>query len=145
MNQLAFSHQARIQVGTDLSALAQVLAWFDQFNHDAMPRSIWLQCQLALAEAFTNAVRHAHKNRPPDTPIEIEVKVANLAMEMRVWDYGSDFDLNKLLEDLPLEMDKSAEGGRGLKLMKQMADVLKYERTEDDRNCLVIVKQYGKE
>lgn len=134
--------QAQIQVNSDLGALAQVLAWFDQFNYPTMPRAVWLQCQLALAEAFTNAVRHAHRGKPPETPVSIEVTVFSHSLEMRIWDCGSVFDLNYLLDNLSLEMDKEAEGGRGLKLMKRMSDVMKYDRTDDGRNCLLIVKHF---
>jgi anti-sigma regulatory factor (Ser/Thr protein kinase) len=30
-----------------------------------------------VSEAFTNAVRHAHKNLPRETPIELEITVVN--------------------------------------------------------------------
>jgi serine/threonine-protein kinase RsbW len=132
-------------VKTDLEALAQVLAWFDQFNHPTLPRSVWLQCQLALAEGFTNAVRHAHRGKPIDTPIEIVVYLKPDCFELQVWDQGEEFDLNRVFDTLSLEMDQRAEGGRGLKLMKRMADILRYERSDDGRNCLRIVKYFSPE
>jgi serine/threonine-protein kinase RsbW len=139
---LKFLQQAQIQVNTNLDELAHVLEWFDQFNSCAIPRPIWLQCQLALAEGFTNAVRHAHRGKPLETPVEIEVTVLSQSLEIRIWDSGSVFDLKHVLETLPVEMDKEAEGGRGLKLIKRMADRVDYVRTTDDRNCLLIVKDY---
>jgi serine/threonine-protein kinase RsbW len=143
--QLKLLQQAQIRVNTDLAALAQVLAWFEQFNHAMVPHSIWLQCQLALAEGFTNAVRHAHRYKPTETPIEIEVMLLDNALELRIWDYGSIYNLNQQIENMSPEMDKDAEGGRGLKLMKRMADVLTYTRIDNQRNCLLIVKHYSKE
>jgi serine/threonine-protein kinase RsbW len=141
---LKFPKQARIKVNTDLSALATVLTWFgEQFDHSMMPYSAWLQCQLALAEGFTNAVRHAHRGKPVETPIEIEVTLSQHALEIRIWDYGSEFDLEHLISTLSPEADKEAEGGRGLKLMRQMADILTYTRSVDQRNCLLIVKYYA--
>lgn len=139
---MKFLRQAQIQVNTDLDELAHVLEWFDQFNSPTISRPIWLQCQLALAEGFTNAVRHAHRDKPRETPIDIEVTVLSQALEIRIWDFGSVFNLKHLLETLPTEMDKEAEGGRGLKLIKRMADRVDYMRTTDDRNCLLIVKDY---
>jgi len=139
---LEFSQQAHLRVKTDLCALAQVLAWFDQFNHVGMPHPVWLQCQLALAEGFTNAVRHAHRDYPIETAIDIEVKIQNQCLEMRIWDYGVGFDLNQTLAAMPPQIDRNAEGGRGLKLMQQMADTLSYARTPDQRNCLLIIKRY---
>jgi serine/threonine-protein kinase RsbW len=141
---LHLPQQAQLQVNTDLSALNQVLAWFDQFSYPTVPRSVWLQCQLALAEGFTNAVRHAHKGKSSTTPINIEVTVLENALELRIWDFGAECDLKQLMEKLPPGIDKEAEGGRGLKLMKRMADVLSYTRMPDGRNCLLIIKHYPK-
>jgi serine/threonine-protein kinase RsbW len=140
---LNLSQQTHLQVNTDLTALTQVISWFDQF-YSIAPRSVWMQCQLALAEGFTNAVRHAHKGKPPTTPIDIEVTVLNQSLELRIWDQGPECDLDQLLEKLPPGVDRESEGGRGLKLMRRMADVLSYTRTVDNRNCLLIVKHYPK-
>lgn len=134
-----------IQVSTDLNALTQVLAWFDQFNRPPVSYQTWLECQLALAEGFTNAVRHAHSGQPVDLSIDIEVIVLPEWMEIRVWDQGEPFNLHQKLKSLPESMDTDAEGGRGLKLMQRIADSLSYNRTEDHRNCLLIVKHYLKE
>jgi serine/threonine-protein kinase RsbW len=142
---LELPQQATLFTKTDLVALAQVLTWFDQFNHPAIPRSVWLQCQLALAEGFTNAVRHAHQGQPLDTLVEIEVKVLKQCLEIRIWDYGVGFDLEETLAKMPPISDTTAEGGRGLKLMKHVADYLSYTPTVDGRNCLLIVKYYSDE
>lgn len=130
-------------MSTDLAALAQVLSWFDQFSHPPIPHVVWLQCQLILAEGFTNAVRHAHQGYPPDTSIEIEVSMFDHALEIRIWDQGAPFDLDAKLSSMPQGMDGQSEGGRGLKLMKRMSDVLKYSRTSDNRNCLLATKAYA--
>ncbi|MEG4110805.1 MULTISPECIES: hypothetical protein [unclassified Microcoleus] len=39
-------------------------------------------------------------------------------------------------------IDQLAEGGRGIKLMWQIADELSYTRTLDNRNCLSLSKTY---
>ncbi len=141
MNLLAQLHtlQVRTQVKTDLNSLGQVLSWFEQLACPVLPRTIWLQCQIALAEAFTNAVRYAHRSKPADTPIEIEVTFNRTTLEIRIWDYGAEFDLENFLQKAPL-VPEQAEGGRGLRLMEKIADGLAYWRTEDQRNCLLIVK-----
>ena len=135
-------HTAFLQVSTDLDALAQVLEWFDQFNQPPIPPQAWMHCQLALAEGFTNAVRHAHKGRPSDLLIDLEVQVFDDRMELRIWDQGSPFDLAGRLAVIPKNLDTEAEGGRGLLLMKRIADVFTYTRMPDDRNCLLLVKKY---
>lgn len=135
--------RAYLQVNTDLNELTQVLAWFDQFNHPPISYQTWLQCQLALAEGFTNAVRHAHYGLPLELIIELEVVLFPEQMEIRIWDQGKPFDLKGKLAMLPQQVDTEAEGGRGLKLMQRIADLLSYTRTEDERNCLLIVKHLG--
>ncbi|MFM7424115.1 MAG: ATP-binding protein [Elainella sp.] len=132
----------RTQVSTDLGLLSQVLEWFERLDQESVPRSVWLQCQLALAEGFTNAVRHAHADKPADTPIEIEVTLRKHSIELRVWDYGAGFDLEKRLDMLPEPKNQDADGGRGLKIMQQTADVFSYTAVDEQRNCLLIVKHF---
>uniref|UniRef100_UPI00342DEF05 ATP-binding protein n=1 Tax=Okeania sp. SIO2F4 TaxID=2607790 RepID=UPI00342DEF05 len=107
-----------------------------------IPKKVWLQCELALAEAFTNATRHAHKYLSTETPIDIEVKIYADKMEISIWDYGQPFDLLEWLKDQPNQTDIFVGGGRGIKLMYAIADDISYTRTSDNRNCLLIVKQY---
>jgi serine/threonine-protein kinase RsbW len=132
---------AFLQVNTDLNALAEVLSWFDQFKGSLLSDRDWLQCQLMLAEAFTNAVRHAHKDRPIELLIDIEVATFATQIEIRLWDWGDPFNLAQRLACLPLACEQEAEGGRGLQLMRKLADVLSYTRLEH-RNCLLLVKYY---
>lgn len=141
--QLEPTQVVRTQVSTNLQLLKQVLDWFNQFDHQGIPRSVWLQCQLALAEGFTNAVRHAHSGKPAETPIEIEVTCKPQTIELRIWDYGSGFDLEKRLHMLPEPKNQETGGGRGLKIIQQTADVFSYTAVDDQRNCLLIVKKYS--
>ena len=131
-----------MQTSTDLQLLGQVLDWFDQFDQPQIPRTVWLQCQLALAEGFTNAVRHAHAGKPPETPIEIEVLLQPNSVELRIWDYGSGFDLEHRLDSLPEPKNQDSGGGRGLKIIRQTADIVHYGAADSQRNCLLIVKNY---
>jgi len=135
--------RAFLQVNTDLNALSEVLLWFDQFSVPPIADRDWLHCQLVLAEGFTNAVRHAHKGRPVELLIDIEVMVFAERIEMRLWDCGAPFNLAHRLEQLPSSFDDEAEGGRGLQLMRKLTDVLSYTRVEQ-RNCLLLVKHYTK-
>jgi len=133
---------SRIQTSTDLQLLGQVLDWFDRFDQPQIPRAVWLQCQLALAEGFTNVVRHAHAGKPIETPIEIEVMLQSNSVELRIWDYGSGFDLEHRLDSLPEPKNQDYAGGRGLKIIQQTADFVHYGAVDSQRNCLLIVKKY---
>jgi serine/threonine-protein kinase RsbW len=134
--------QSSKQFPSDRNALDQVLSWFDQLERPSIPRKVWIQCQLALAEGFTNAVRHAHKELLENVPIDIEVTLFAQSLEMRIWDYGPPFDLEHRLQNLERGVDELAGGGRGIAIMAKIADKLSYTRTDDNRNCLLIVKSY---
>ncbi|MGD1715093.1 ATP-binding protein [Dapis sp. BLCC M172] len=133
--------KAYLQVHSDLAENDKVLSWFEQLHQAPIPKTIWLQCELALAEGFTNATRHAHKYLPTETPIDIEVTMYTDCLEIRIWDYGQPFDFTEWLKVQP-EPDMFAPGGRGIKLMYAIADDISYTRTSDNRNCLLIKKNY---
>ncbi|MEG4961911.1 MULTISPECIES: ATP-binding protein [unclassified Microcoleus] len=94
-----------LQLNTDLKSVAQVLWWVEQFflEYLPIPEAVLQQCKLATIEGFTNAVRHAHKNLPLETPIDLEITVFNERLELKIWDMGEPFDLQaKLIEELPV-------------------------------------------
>ncbi|CAN1211848.1 Serine-protein kinase RsbW [Tumidithrix helvetica PCC 7403] len=136
------SQTISLQVSTNLNELAKVLIWFEQLAHDTVPKDDWLKCKTALAEVFTNAVRHAHKNLPMETPIDLESTLSENRLEIKVFDFGAGFDLSGKLSSLN-EVDINALGGRGLGLIDRMVDVFDYSRLSDGRNCLRLVKHYA--
>jgi len=96
----------RLVVPSQLDALNRIQAWFRQFCLQNEERYPWLahQCDrlnLALAEGFTNAVRHAHRGLPPETPIEIGLTLHEDWIEIRIWDYGRPFNPDELKEPQP--------------------------------------------
>lgn len=134
-----------LRVKTDLAALQDVLQWFETVIFPSLPQKTGWQCEVALVEAFTNAVRHAHYNLPNTTPIDLEVKLFTNFLEMRIWDRGQPFDLkaklqaNSDISTYPLEK----EGGRGLQFMKRLTDELQYLNLPNHRNCLLMRKKYS--
>lgn len=138
----------QLQVPSSLVFLAKVLSWFEQLYQSFIPQSVWIRCQLALAEGFTNAVRHAHKGRSEDLYIDLEVTLLEEQIEIRIWDFGEPFDLLDKIKGILKEMNDPSTnseikgGGRGLKLMYDIADYLSYEQGEDGRNCLLIIKKF---
>ena len=53
---------------------------------------------------------------------------------------GHPMNLQQHFQNLPETPDLNAESGRGLFLIKEIADQLHYVRVDDQRNCLLIVK-----
>ena len=132
----------RLQVRSDYSELAHVMAWYDALQHPLVPDEAWFACQTMLGEGFDNAICHAHKQLPPETQIELEAIVLNNAIILRIWDHGEPFDFQGRLQMVPAEIDRDAERGRGLHILSQLADHLAYVRTSDARNCLIMVKEF---
>lgn len=136
----------QMQTETDLKALEMVLQWYDQLDNLPIPKRVWMECQLALAEGFTNAVRHAHKDLPQSTIIKLEVKVFGDRLSMKIWDFGKPFDFQaqvrkSLAKTEAAKLDEV--GGKGVLLLQRIADNLSYNRTDDGRNCLAIVKHFS--
>ena len=138
---MANFNKISFHVQSDLSHLEKVLGQFETLNQEWVNPKDWLQCQLALAEGFTNAVRHAHKKLPPDTSIEIEIIVSKVAITIKIWDYGEKFDLNLGEKSLAQQNRNYSTGGRGIAILKKIADYLSYDRCDDHRNCLIIHKK----
>jgi serine/threonine-protein kinase RsbW len=131
-------HQ-HLQVETNLEALPAVLNWFNGHCEPQLSRQMLIQCQTILAEGFTNAVRHAHRDKSSQTPIELELSLLENQIELRIWDSGPEFDLEQRLRDSPNQPAAEAVGGRGIQLIARLADSYSYRRT-DSRNCLQITK-----
>ncbi|MBD2744792.1 anti-sigma regulatory factor [Coleofasciculus sp. FACHB-1120] len=136
-------NKIHLKINTDCATSEQIISWFNQLNQPPISDvNIWWQCQTLLQEGFTNVVDHAHKNLPPDTPIEIEAVRYSQSIEIRIWNQGLPFDLEQKLTEVSDFEDNDAARGRGLKIMSNLADKLCYERMPDNRNCLLIIKNY---
>jgi serine/threonine-protein kinase RsbW len=134
--------QDHLTVNSELKLLNHVQQWFEQFCLQHLSQLGWSETQLyrlnlALAEGFTNAVRHAHHALPPETSIEIEVCLWIDRLELKIWDHGKPFNPDAIIEPAPGTLQV---GGYGWFLLRRLADHVAYERGPDERNCLLIVK-----
>jgi len=137
--------QYSLQVQTELEALKEVLHWFEGLIFPLVPQKMGWQCEVALVEAFTNAVRHAHQNLPKNTPIDLEVELQPKFLEMRIWDRGEPFDFDaKLIKGEQEAHSMEKEGGRGLQFIKKLTDELQYLNLPNHRNCLIMRKKFAK-
>lgn len=129
-------------VDSRLEALFKVHRWFKDVFASLEPDLMWIkgydsQLNLAVAEGFTNAVRHAHAELPPETPITIDVALAGDRVDIYIWDHGDPFDPTKVSE--PELGSLKQEGGYGWFLLRQVTDQVTYRRQED-KNCLAITQ-----
>jgi len=140
VGKLKVTQHISFRVKSDLIYLKEVLSRFETLRQEWISEKDWLQSQLALAEAFTNAVRHAHKNKPPETMIEIEINIGEEEIKIQVWDFGQPFQLESLKQRVN-HQGEFATGGRGVEILQKIADDLRYDRISDNRNCLTIRKK----
>ena len=161
--------RAHLTVSSHLEELSTVQRWFRLLVARLATESPWIdeqfnQLNLALAEGFTNAVRHAHANLPANTPIDIELSLNPERIELRIFDRGAPFDPDSLSEPVAGSL---REGGYGWFLLRRLADRVSYDclprqvkcdrademrkpqsmdrlsmdrSIDDPRNCLRIVK-----
>jgi serine/threonine-protein kinase RsbW len=135
--------QESLTVESKLPVLLKVLQWFEDFcfryAHLNWSHLQFYQLHLALTEGFTNAVRHAHKQLPPETKIDIDLILWDDRLEIRIWDYGHPFNPEYLPEPTPGQL-----GGYGWFLLKKLTDHVEYKRSLEDRNCLFLLKYIHK-
>lgn len=129
-------------VDSKLETLLKVQRWFKELYSSLEPELSWVKgycdrLNIAVAEGFTNAVRHAHALLPPETPITIDVLLKGDRIEICIWDQGDPFDPSQLGEPEPGSL--LSEGGYGWFLLRRVADRVTYQRRHD-KNCLEITQ-----
>lgn len=79
---------------------------------------------LALTEAVDNAIEHGNKNNP-NKAVELSYKTSPEGVTFTVCDQGQGFDPNYITD--PTLPGSQAEEGRGLFVMKHLADKVAFE------------------
>jgi len=139
-----YTKKISFSVTSELKSLSQVLFYFEELNQPWIPKRDWLQFKIALAEGFTNAVRHAHRYLPPSTLIDIQIYLCEQSLKMRIWDYGPAFDFQRFADDHEQSRKKELKaGGQGIYVLRKISDYLSYTRIDNNRNCLVVIKQFS--
>ncbi|BAB78068.1 ATP-binding protein [Anabaena sp. FACHB-709] len=88
--------------------------------------------RLALVEAYSNVVRHAHKEQP-NLPILLRLEFKERDIALEIWDYGTGFDMSTYFPPNP---DDRQEGGYGWLIMNRLMDKVEYQLQVDGANCL---------
>ncbi|MGM3305844.1 ATP-binding protein [Anabaena sp. WFMT] len=88
--------------------------------------------RLALVEAYTNAVRHAHKDQP-NLPILLRLELKERKLLLEIWDYGQGFDMSAYF---PPDPSEKKEGGYGWLIMNRLMDKVEYRLQINGANCL---------
>ena len=91
---------------------------------------------MAVHEAVSNVIRHAHRDRP-EARVQIDCYLAGDRVEVHVLDEGEPFDVTAVPELRPCEL---RIGGRGVFLMRTLMDELTCARRPERGNILRMVK-----
>jgi serine/threonine-protein kinase RsbW len=93
---------------------------------------------LVTGEAFTNIVRHAHRD-VPQAQLELRLQILTDAVSLTFQDQGEPFDIDAVPELAPGEL---RIGGRGVYLMRTLMDELTCQpRPGQAGNTLRMVKR----
>ena len=88
--------------------------------------------RLALVEAYSNVVRHAHRDQP-NLPVLIRLELHDRDLALEIWDHGKGFDLSTYLPPNP---DDKQENGYGWLIMNRLMDRVEYRLQVNGQNCL---------
>ena len=140
---LAFPRQVeQINCASDMEQVPKILVWLEGLDLALSAIALW-ECRIILVEAFTNAVRHAHKEQDNPPMVNLVIELWPEWLEIQVWDRGNYFDFPVTLEAMRRRNEREPArygSGRGLLLMEKVSDRLVYER-RGDRNCLIARKK----
>lgn len=91
--------------------------------------------RLVLAEAYSNVVRHAHKDQP-NLPVLIRLELQDRDLMVEIWDHGQGYDLSAYLPPSP---DTENDGGYGWLILNRLMDRVEYRLHVNGQNCLTLV------
>ena len=88
--------------------------------------------RLALVEAYSNVVRHAHRDQP-NIPIILKLELRDRELSLEIWDQGQGYNPSDY--EVPSPQDKQ-EHGYGWLILNRLMDRVEYRLHVDGRNCL---------
>jgi len=88
--------------------------------------------RLVLVEAYSNVVRHAHRDKP-NLPVLIRLELKERDIALEIWDQGDGYDLTNYHEPDPESLQ---EGGYGWLILNRLMDQVEYTLQVDGLNCL---------
>jgi serine/threonine-protein kinase RsbW len=129
--------RTELRVPSDLRFLSVVENWLlESLRIELGDQIDWTRqssrLRLALVEAYSNVVRHAHRNQP-DLPVILCLELRGRDLEIQIWDHGQGFDLSTYLAPSPEMMQ---EHGYGWLILNRLMDRVEYQLQVNGRNCL---------
>ncbi|MDY6807021.1 MAG: anti-sigma regulatory factor [Cyanobacteriota bacterium] len=129
--------KTELQVPSDLRFLTIVEHWLlnslevELGEHIDWPRQS-NRLRLVLAEAYSNVIRHAHRDKP-NLPVLVRLDVDNRDIALEIWDHGNGYEMDTYN---PPQPETKQESGYGWLIMSRLMDRVDYKLQIDGRNCL---------
>lgn len=129
--------KSELHVPSDLSFINIVENWLlgclKLYLGESVDCSQQSSClRLVLVEAYSNAVRHAHKEKS-NLPILLRLELKDRDLSIEIWDYGDGFDMSRYFAPNPIQKQ---EGGYGWLIMNRLMDKVEYKLQVNGANCL---------
>ncbi|ERT04438.1 histidine kinase-, DNA gyrase B-, and HSP90-like ATPase family protein [Lyngbya aestuarii BL J] len=137
--------KTELHVPSDIRFLTVVENWLlsslevELGSHIDWPRQS-NRFRLVLAEAYSNVIRHAHKDQP-HLPIVIRLELQNRDIALEVWDCGTGYEVGKYKQPDP---EDRQESGYGWLIMNRLMDRVDYSlQINNGHNCLRLEVSLG--
>ncbi len=102
------------------------------------------QIALAVDEACTNVIKHAH-HHDARRLMDIQIQTDAIKMKITITDKGRGFDITKLKDpDVEKFIKESKHGGLGIYLIKTLMDEVDYEFNPGVKNQVQLTKYLQK-
>jgi len=93
-----------------------------------------IRLRLALVEAYSNVVRHAHRDQP-NLPLILKLEFRDRELSLEIWDRGAGYDSSNYLAPAP---EDKQEHGYGWLILNRLMDRVEYRLQIDGGNCLTL-------
>ena len=135
----------RLVLPNDIETIPQLNEFIDSVAEEVgLEMSLTMSLNLALEEAVVNVMEYAYPEGQKGN-VEIEVTADQEWMTFVIADTGIAFDPTmKEDADTTLSAEERPIGGLGIFLVRQLMDVIDYNR-KDNKNVLTLRKKLGEE
>ena len=125
----------------DIQQIPQLAGFIETIADELeLDQGLALNLNLALEEAVTNVILYAYP-KGADGLVDVEAILREHSLEFIISDSGAPFDPTAAPEaDVTLTAEERPIGGLGIYLVRQLMDVVRYER-QGEKNILSMIKK----
>jgi anti-sigma regulatory factor (Ser/Thr protein kinase) len=95
---------------------------------------------VSISEGFTNAFQHGNQENP-ETGIKLNFCITEKSLKILIEDDGL-LPIKKNINHVYQKADQYADKGRGLDLMRNIADEVSYDRDSEGINVLTLIYNF---